>query len=259
VSGPGVDWHVRGSLLGLETALARLSLHRLEGDALPARPPVVDPQQRRRLVIAAGLMRATEEEGADQRALAEAVEAGRARVHSLRAGSPELAAAARDAGLDPWRARALEWLLEHDPGALAGFFSLGELAYLGRPAGGRWDAWGAPVVELAGLRLRLGPPRPLDEGTGRPPEPVLAEGFVDLGVRVAVHLSQRGLPACLARPLVATLLPDLFFEARPAEPDDRLALDAWVRGLPGERLDDAVASLVGRGPLQPAPAPARTR
>ena len=55
--------------------------------------------------------------------------------------------------------------------------------------------------------------------------------------------------------MVATLLPDLLGEARPVAADDRLGLDAWVRALPRERLDDAVASLAGRGPLQPAPAP----
>ena len=39
----------------------------------------------------------------------------------------------------------------------------------------------------------------------------------------------------------------------PLGSDDRLGLDAWVRAQGRERLDDAVASLVGRGPLQPAP------
>jgi hypothetical protein len=53
---------------------------------------------------------------------------------------------------------------------------------------------------------------------------------------------------------VSTLLPDLFAEARPVAPDDRLGLDAWVRAQGRDRLDDAVASLVGRGPLQPAAA-----
>jgi hypothetical protein len=78
-------------------------------------------------------------------------------------------------------------------------------------------------------------------------------------VRAAIHLTKRGLPASLAPALVATLMPDLFLEARPVAPDDRLALDAWVRDQPQGRLDDAVASLVGRGPLQPAPAPGRTQ
>jgi hypothetical protein len=50
----------------------------------------------------------------------------------------------------------------------------------------------------------------------------------------------------------------MFVEARPVAPDDRLALDAWVREQPADRLDDAVAALVKRGPLQPAPAPGKT-
>ena len=259
VSGPGAPWHVQGSLLGLETALARLSLHRLDADAMPDRAPAIDAPQRRRLSIFAGLASAIEMRDADQNALAAAVTAGRRRAQALEPGSPDLAAVARDAGLDPWRARGLEWLLEHDAEALASFFSLGELAYLGEPAGGRWDGWGAADPIVAGLRLRLTLPRPLDESSGRRPEPALAEGFVGLGVRAAVHLAQRGLPASLTPALVSRLLPDLFIEARPVAPDDRLALDAWARDQPAERLDDAVAALVGRGPLQPAPAPGRTR
>ena len=250
---------MQGSLLGLETALARLSLHRLDADALPERAPVIDALQRQRLVVAAGLANALEMRDADQDALAAAVAAGPASGAGARPGSPDLQPAARDAGLDPWRARALEWLVEHDRAALPAFFSLGELAYLGEPAGGRWDAWGAPDPTLSGLLLRLGPARPLDDRSGRRPEAALAEGFVDLGLRVAIHLAERGLPANLAPALVATLLPDLFVEARPMAPDDRLALDAWARAQQAERLDDAVASLVGRGPLQPAPAPGRTR
>jgi hypothetical protein len=259
VSGPGVPWHVRGSLLGLEMPLARLGLHRLAGDALPDHAPVIDAPQRRRLAVSVGLANAAECGDAERDALAGAVAAGRRRAAALRAGGEDVAPAARDAGLDPWRARALEWLLAHEPEARESFFSLGELLYLGAPGGGPWDAWGASDTTLAGLRLRLPSPRPLDEASGRRPEPALAEGFLDLGVRVAVHLAERGLPASLAPALVATLLPDLFVEARPVAPDDRLALDAWVRGQKATRLDDAVASLAGRGPLQPASAPPSRR
>ena len=259
VSGPGVPWHVKGSLLGLEMALARLGLHRLAADALPDRPPVIDAPQRRRLAVHAGLANPAECGDAERDALAGAVAAGRRRAAALRVGGEDVAAAARAAGLDPWRARALEWLLAHEPEARESFFSLGELLYLGAPGGGPWDAWGASDTTLAGLRLRLPSPRPLDETSGRRPEPALAEGFLDLGLRVAVHLAERGLPASLAPALVATLLPDLFVEARPVAPDDRLALDAWVRGQKAARLDDAVASLAGRGPLQPASAPSSRR
>jgi hypothetical protein len=161
----------------------------------------------------------------------------------------------RDAGLDPWRERALAWLLAHEPVAREGFFSLGELLDLGAPGRAGWDAWGVADGIGSGLRLRLPRALPLDEASGRPAEPALAGAFVDLGLRVALHLAERRLPASLAPPLLATLLPDLLAEARPVAPDDRLALDAWVRALPRERLDDAIASLSGRGPLLPAPQP----
>jgi hypothetical protein len=243
---------VQGSLLGLEAALARLSLHRLEGDALPETSPVVDPALRQALAQSAGLANPGELTDDDRDSLAAAVSAGRRRAAALSPGSADIAAVARDAGLDPWRARALEWLLAHEADALPSFFSLGELAYLGAPQGGCWDGWGAADPLVAGLRLRLRQPRPLDESAGRPPEPAAAESFVDLGVRVAVHLAERGLPAVLSKGVAGALLPDLFLEARPVTPGDRLGLDAWVRALPPERLDDAVASLVGRGPLQPA-------
>jgi hypothetical protein len=107
---------------------------------------------------------------------------------------------------------------------------------------------------VSGLRLRLPRVAPTDLTAGLPPEPAVARAFVDLGLRVASHLAERGLPASLAPFVSATLLPDLLGEARPLAPDDRLGLDAWVRALPRERLDDAVAALAGRGPLQPAPA-----
>ncbi len=257
--GPGTPWHVRGSLLGLERAIARLSLHSLSGDAMPEAPPVIDPVQRRSLAMPPALVNPRELTEADRDAIAAAVEAGRLRVASLRAGQAGVAEACREAGVEPWRARAFEWLLEHDPGARDGFFSLGELLSLGAGGERRFDAWGLPDDLAAGLRPRMPVPMPLDESDGRPPQPALAEAFVDLQLRVAVHLAKRQLPASLQPWVVSTLLPDLFAEARPVAADDRLGLDAWVRAQGLDRLDDAVAALSGRGPLQPAASPGGSR
>ena len=252
-SGPGVPWHVRGSLLGLEGALARLSLHRLGGEDLPEGPPVLDGVHRRSLAARVTLTNPRDLVDGDRDGLAAAIEAGRRRVAS--AGPADVEALAGDAGLEPWRARALQWILEHEPAARAGFFSLGELLDLGAPGRPGWDAWGVADEIDGGLRLRLPRAIPADEGAGRPPEPEVAGQFVDLSLRVALHLSERRLPASLAPSVIAALLPDLLSEARPVAPDDRAGLDAWVRSLSRERLDDAVASLAGRGPLQPAPRP----
>jgi hypothetical protein len=253
VSGPGAPWHVRGSLLALEVPLARLSLHRLAGDALPEEPPVLVAAHRRCLSLAATLANPRDLADPDRDAIADAVEAGRRRVASLSAGGAEVEAAARDAALEPWRARALEWLLEHEPMARDRFFSLGELIDLGAPGRPSWDAWGVADEIGSGLRPRLPRALPADDASGRPPEPAVASAFVDLGLRVALHLSERRLPATLAPAVVATLLPDLLAEARPLGPDDRLALEAWVHVLTRDRLDDAVAALAAGGPLQQAP------
>jgi hypothetical protein len=255
VWGEGVPWHVRGSLLGLEVTLARLSLQRGAGLELPDDVPVLDAPQRRALAASVGLLNPRDLTDADRDAIAAAIEAGRRRAAALRTGGPDVEAAGRDAGLDPWRVRALEWLLEHEPSAAGSFFSLGELLRLGAPGEERWDAWGVADELVGGLRPRLPRPLPLDETSGRKPEAALAEVFCDLNLRVAAHLAGRRLPACLAPALVSTLLADLLAESRPVAPDDRLGLDAWVRAQPRERLDGTFASLAVRGILQPVPAP----
>lgn len=255
VTGPGVRWHFRGSLLGLERALALVSLHRLAGDEFPDEPPVIDAALRRALAAPVALANPRDLSDADRDALAAAIEEGRRRAAALRAGDPEIEAAGRQAGLDPWRVRALEWVLEHEASAAGSFFSLGELLHLGAPGEERWDAWGVADELGAGLRPRLPRPLPLDEASGRAPERAVAESFGDLGLRVATHLAERRLPACLAPALASTLLADLLVEARPLAPDDRQGLDEWVRAQPRERLDDAVAFLAGHGVLPPAPTP----
>jgi hypothetical protein len=249
---------VRGSLLGLERALARLSLHRLAGDALPDGPPTVNATQRRSLAVLAVVASPGERTDEGRDAVVGALEAGRLRVAALRSGDPAVASVAAEAGLEPWRARALEWLLEHEPGARESFFSRVELLHIGG-AGAHGREWGTADALGSGLVARMPPARPLDDTAGRPPEPVLGEAFADLGLRVAEFLGERRLPSSLAPSLLAALLPDLFAEARPVALDDRLGLDAWVRNLPRDRLDDAVASLAGRGPLQPAPSPGGAR
>jgi len=220
---------------------------------------VLDPAQRRGLAVPAALVNPRELTDAGRDQIRAAIEAGRSRVAALRAGDAGVAAACREAGLDPWRARAFEWLLEHEPDARGSFFSLAELLHLGAPGERRFDAWGVSDDLGAGLVPRMPGPVSLDETAGRLPEPAQAESFVDLELRVAVHLSERRLPALLFPEVLSTLLPDLFAEARPVAPDDRLGLDAWVRAQGRDRLDDAVASLVGRGPLLPAAAPGEAR
>ena len=254
VFAPGVSWRVRGSLVGLERALAGVAVRSRAGDAVPDHPPVLTAAHVRALAPLAVLADPRDLGERGLAAVVDAVAAGRRRAASLAPGAPDVEAAGRDAGLEPWRIRALDWLLREEPGARESFLSLGELLLLGAPGAALDEAaaWGSSDPLTAGLRLRLPGPRPLDELAGRPPEAAMAELFVDLPLRVALHLRERRLPASLGPAVVGRLLPELFAEAQPLAPDDRFGLDAWVRGLTADRLDDAVASMVGNGPLQPA-------
>jgi hypothetical protein len=214
---------------------------------------VLGPQDRRALAAPVALANPRDLSDAGRDAVAAAIDVGRRRVAMLEPGTSATEDFCRDAGLDPWRARAFEWLLEHEVDARDSFFSLSELLHLGGGGQEALDGWGTVDEIRSGLCPRLPAPVPLDEKVGRLPQPALAEDFVDLQLRVAVHLSERRLPARLAPALVAALLPDLLDKARPLRPDDRLGLEAWVGALPRERLDDAVAALAGTGTLQPVP------
>ena len=175
--------------------------------------------------------------------------AGRRRVGGLEAGTPEVeAAAATPASIRGARARSTG-CCDDEPGARRAFFSLVELLLLGAP---RRAARLGARLGCRGTRWRpgCGPRRParwpLDDAAGRPPEPALAEGFVDLHLRVALHLRERRLPASLAPALVAARCSRAARRGAPAR-----ARTTGSRSTTGcgrcrdERLDDAVASLAG--------------
>jgi len=183
---------------------------------------------------------------------------GTRRVAALRAGSPDVEAVGREAGLDPWRVRALVWLL----GARA--VGRRELLLARRapaPRGARYGALGG-VGRRRHARLRPSPAGagtpPLDETAGRSPGPALAESFHDLGLRAAVHLAERRLPAALAPALVSTLLAELLVEARPlgwTTAGTRRVGARPAAGAPRRRG----GLPAGRGLLEPAPVPGGAR
>ncbi|HEY6551969.1 MAG TPA: hypothetical protein VI669_01365, partial [Vicinamibacteria bacterium] len=246
---PGVPWHVQGSLLGLDVALARLSLRRLTGD-MPRRAPLLDPPTT--LAFARTVALRSPFTLRDDEAAAIAAAIGRGRERAARAtDSPSLA---RDAGLPPWRAEGLRHLL-HEPGtAAAAFFTLQELLRLGQPEALPNDAWGTPDLARGGsLRLRR-PGRP-EAFLGQQPEALLAEHVGDPVLRVAVELHARRLPASLGPGVLSFFVQDLAQEAAPIARDDGLGLAQFARDWPAEHFDEYVSALSGDGPLIPAPEP----
>ena len=260
-SGPGVPWHVKGSLLGLETALARLSLHRLDADALPDRAPRSTPRSGGASSISAGARQPRSSCATrTSDALAAAVAAGRRRAQAL-GREPPTSRPSRATRASIRGARAgSSGCSSTTPGRSPLLLARRARLPRARPRAGAGTAGARPIRRCAGLRLRL---------------PAAAAARRELGPRARARARRRlrRISACAwrstcrsaacpraSRPRSSRACCGICSSRRGrSRPDDRLALDAWARDQPAERLDDAVAALVGRGPLQPAPAPGRTR
>src|SRR6185369_602772 len=123
---PGVPWHVAGSLLSLDVALAPMNLRRMSLDRI-ADAPKLSSVEREALAISVNLVETQRLKDSDRDAIADTL------------------------GFDGWRRRALSWSLQHDPQTVARQFSLVELLELGGGAkGADLDAWGTSAIQTDG-------------------------------------------------------------------------------------------------------------
>lgn len=246
---PG-GWRIQGAMLGLDHALRRLSLRRLDPARLPFGPtmPVLE---RRTAMLTAALVNphALTDEGRDRAAAALA--RGRARLKAIGGDPATLDGLLTDAGFSEWRREALKWALAHAPEETAGMFSLLEIFWLG--GGAELDEWGAAVTPLTGC-VCLAMPRPIawENLSGRPAAGLLATLGADVNLRVADALSARRLPAALMPGVLAYAMQDVLDDARPAFFDDWPAFGRAARAIADDRIDDYVAALAADGPLVPA-------
>ncbi|HEY7515992.1 MAG TPA: hypothetical protein VIC87_16000, partial [Vicinamibacteria bacterium] len=251
---PGQRWHVEGALPGLDLGLARLQLRRLSPE-VPTRPPGIDTRARLAFAQGAALLNPSDLDDRGRDAVAAAIRRGRERVRRLRDDEAELDAVSREAGLDAFRRSALPFVVSAEPSALSGFFTLGELFRLGTPESAG-DAWGAPALaEGGGWRLRMPPPRSLDDFAGMRLDDLVAARLPDLALRAAADLSSRRLPGALAPGLLSYVITDLAEEVEPIGHEDWFALSRYVLDIKPARVDDYVAALAGQGPLRPAAEP----
>jgi hypothetical protein len=250
---PGIPWHVTGSLLGLDAALAPLLLRRTMSDGL-ADAPKVSSVEREAFAAAVSLMDSPRHTDRDRDAIAAAVSAGHERVRQLASGTQPLEEIAATLGLDGWRRRSLSWALAHDPHNVATSFSLAELLVLGGGAAGAdLDAWGAPAVQTSGCEcLRFPSTDSWRIMAGRQQQALIAASLVDAQLKVAVLLAELRLPAGLARPVLASAMQDFLDRAAPTDMSDWWGLSRAAQALSRERFEDFVATAAAvDGPLVP--------
>ncbi len=249
---PGQPWHVDGSLLGLDVALAPLALRRVNTDRVPAAPTLVSTA-REALAQSVALMNPFALDNAGRDAIAEAITRGERRVAALLSDPKSLDLVADAIEMDGGRRRATAWALVHEPDQAASMFSLRELLQLGDP--GRdvdLGPWGMAALLSSGCLCTEMPPlgRPLTVA-GRPQLGLTAGSVADLNLHVARMMNELGLPAPLAKYVLGAAVQDFMDEVRPTDADDWLTLARAARLLSRERIEDYIAAVTAGGPLVP--------
>jgi hypothetical protein len=240
-------WRVRGSLLGLESALSRLALRRIDRTDMP-REPTIGPQDRQTIVLTAALMNPFALSDQARDAIAAAITQGRRVVRTLADDPSRLNEVARAAGLSEWRTQALSWRVSQ---GLDPFFDLSilDLYWIGSSRTDHFDAWGAAVLPLTGCLCAAMPaPSPWEDSSGYA-SAVLATRSADVPLRLAEALAALKLPAMLAPALAGFVTQDVVDHAQLAYSDDWEQFGRAVLDIPTARLSDYVAALTAGGPL----------
>lgn len=246
---PGVPWHVDGSLLGLEIALAPLELRRLNMDRAVA--PSITSNQRDTFAASVVLLNAFALDDDTRDAISAAIENGRRKVAALRENGSEFEALADAIGMDGSRRRAARWTLAREPDRLESLFSLEELLRLGNTGPSlNLDPWGMAAMASSGcVCTEMSPPGRWRALTGRPQIGLLATAIADLNLHIARTLKVLGLPARLAKYVLGAAVQEFIDEARPTDPDDWVTLVRAAQSVPRQRIEEFVGAAAVDGPL----------
>jgi hypothetical protein len=249
----GKAWRVRGSILGLETALGRLMLRRLDPTSMPGEPKI-GSQDKQTVMLTAALFNPFAMSNVARDAIAAAIARGRARAAALSQDRSKVEELSRAAGLSEWRREALAWTIDQNRQDMVAQFSLLELFWIGSPgpdAAHAFDAWGAAVLPLTGC-LCLQMPHPgSGEDLGGRASAVLGTRGADIALQIAETLAALQLPASLAAAIGRYATQDVIEQAQLAYVDDWEEFGRAARDLPRDRMLDYIAALTAGGPLVP--------
>jgi hypothetical protein len=247
----GGPWHLVGSALALDLAMAQLQLRRISVDRVPE-SPMLNLMQRDGF---AGTVAATNVgalNDADRDAIADYVARGEARVQALVAGRESVDAVAAAIELDGWRERALRWTVANEPERARSLFSMAELLVLGGGSPASFNAWGVYALRTAGcICTRLPAPAEWRHWWGLSQSGLPATLVADLPLSVAVVLHNLQLPAVMAKSVLAAAMQDFVDGINPSDGNDWLTLARAAQSIGRERFEDYIASATADGPLVP--------
>ncbi len=261
----GTRWHVRGSLLGLDVALAPLTLRRASM-RIPPRRPSLNTSDRRVLIESLAFVRRAGLDATHARDTHDAIATARAHTVDALADEGRCLALVGRLPLGHARAAMLAWTCRQDAARLPRALSIREVislaesqrpltpytslvfagaadyGALAQPLSGAWSLWLPPLADPE----RLGG----HWGTG-----VAASVFADLHVRVLGLLGELDLPATLLPEALAGVTWEFVTHAPAAYPDDWFALNEMVWRVDVEAVERALALHTGDGVLRPVDVP----
>lgn len=237
---PGVPWHVVGSLVGLDLALAPLSLHRQRMDGLAA-PPKLQSIEREAFAGNVALLNPRHLSDIDRDRIVDSISKGRTRIRALRPNSPEFENLKDEIGLDGWRVRTLGWVLQNEPNSVENQFSLAELLVLGG-SDSAFDTWGSNgLLSFGCVCTRFPQPKTWRIVAGRAQLAMMAASTVEMNLELAQRFAAAHLPAALLPSVLETAMQDFVDLVDPADPGDRMALLGYTKTIPITVIEDAVA------------------
>jgi hypothetical protein len=256
----GAAWHVRGSLLGLDVAVARLRLPQVAAGGPPA-PPVMAPEDQRVFLESVALFDRSHGGDDAMQAIGDAIRAGRERVKAASGNASALERLAAIGRLGEWRRNyVLPWLAANMPNDVMQTFSLTELYWIGMSgrvsAPAAIDSWGTSAFPIAGCQcLRVPSPQAWEDVSGRisAVPTAMSEGTF----RLAEILSELKMPAVLARHFMPVLMRDFLDRVQMVYSDDWMAVARYWTTVSRDRIEDALGALTVDGPLLASEAPAR--
>lgn len=246
-------WHVSGSLLGLDAALAPTAMRRLSLRPLPA-APLLNTGDRALLVTTAVVLDPAIVGDEAQQAVRALVSRG-VEVRDAIDGAGRARQVAAHAKLSTLRTSLLEWQVASGPRGLAEFFSMIELVRIGlagEPRPTVLDGWGNYELALTG-RSATGmlPEYPVERYAGRTRR-MLAYAVPDLQLALAVRLAEMKLPAVLVPALMASATFDVVNTTPSRHTDDWQALVGRVREIDLTAVERYLGLLTTGGPLRVA-------
>jgi hypothetical protein len=247
---PGVPWHVSGSMLGLDVALAPLALRRVTTDRIVDAPRLTS-NLRDAFSVSVALLNPFALTDENRDAIATAIESGRSRVASM-TDLRDLDGIASEVAMEGARRRALAWTFTNDRPRLESMLSLTELLVLGGGQPAPLDAWGMSMVATTGcVCSRLTLPGSWATLSGRPQLGVIAAGLADVNLQIAVLLKALELPAPLARVALSAAMQDFIDAVKPTDEADWVTMARAARSITVEQLADYLAAATAAGPLVP--------